>query len=205
MHDEKQGMVRRGRPQQFNRELALREAMKLFWDRGYEGTYFDDLIAAMGIGPSTFYNSFGNKERVYREAVEYYIAGPTAWFREILDAPGDTRTAMERLVAKTAVQFTGDEYPAGCMISLAGTHVAPDLNPIRDMFIDFRAQSERTIAARLDRGVKAGELPPDTDVGELAAFFGTVFRGMAVQARDGKSLEQILGIGRVAMRAWPSR
>jgi AcrR family transcriptional regulator len=204
MHDEKQGLVRRGRPQQFNRELALREAMRLFWDRGYEGTYFDDLIAAMGIGPSTFYNSFGNKEKVYREAVEYYIAGPTAWFQEILDRPGDTRTAIERLVVETAVQFTSGEYPAGCMISLAGTHVAPGLNSIRDMFIDFRAQSEVAIAKRLAQGVDAGDLAPDTNVVELAAYFGTVFRGMAVQARDGKSLEQILGIGRIAMRAWPA-
>ena len=37
----------RGRPVVFDRDHALGEAMKLFWERGYEGTSFDDLIAVM--------------------------------------------------------------------------------------------------------------------------------------------------------------
>jgi hypothetical protein len=47
--------------------------------------------------------------------------------------------------------------------------------------------------------------PPGTNVKEIAAYFGTIFRGMAVQARDGASQKQLLAICRVAMRAWPSR
>ena len=39
----------RGRPKSFNRSEALQQAMKLFWERGYEGASFDDLTAAMGI------------------------------------------------------------------------------------------------------------------------------------------------------------
>ena len=48
--------------------------MKLFWERGYEGTSFDDLIAAMSISASSFYNSFGSKERLYNEAVDQYLS-----------------------------------------------------------------------------------------------------------------------------------
>ena len=64
----------RGRPTNFDRSVALQQAMKLFWERGYEGASFDELTAAMGISASSFYNSFGSKERLYQEATEAYRA-----------------------------------------------------------------------------------------------------------------------------------
>jgi hypothetical protein len=72
------------------------------------------------------------------------------------------------------------------------------------MMVKFRANFEQMLRDRLRRGVEAGDLAPNTDVTELASFFGTVFRGMAVQARDGKSTDHLLGLVRVAMRVWPA-
>jgi AcrR family transcriptional regulator len=93
----------RGRPAVFDRAAALKEAMKLFWERGYEGTSFDELIGAMGISASSFYNSFGNKEELYREATEAYLQSSGCWFLGILnDQTIDTRTAFARLFAATA-------------------------------------------------------------------------------------------------------
>jgi len=63
-----------------NRGEALTRAMQLFWERGFEGTSFDELIAVMGISPSSFYNSFGRKERLYQEATETYLAVSDVWF-----------------------------------------------------------------------------------------------------------------------------
>lgn len=50
-----------------------------------------------------------------------------------------------------------------------------------------------------------GDLPPDTDVPALAAFYSAVTRGMAVQARDGGGPQKLKAIADVAMQAWPSR
>jgi AcrR family transcriptional regulator len=194
-----------GRRQSFDRQAVLEEAMKLFWERGYEGTSFADLIAAMGISASTFYNSFGSKEQLFIEAVQHYISGPGGErVTNIFSAPHDTRTAFELLLEAAAFDFTSSNYPAGCMISLAGTHVPPDQQSVRDAMVEFRANFEKMLKGRLRRGVETGDLASDTDVTELASFFGTVFRGMAVQARDGKSRKHLLRLAKVAMRVWPT-
>jgi AcrR family transcriptional regulator len=195
----------RGRPAVFDRDTALKEAMKLFWERGYEGTSFDDLIAAMGVSASSFYNSFGSKEALYCEATRSYLESSGEWFFGILnDESTDTKTAFARLFAATAKEFTRGDHPLGCMISLAGTHCPPGMTNIRDMMAEHRAFSEGAMAARIRKGVADGDVPGDADCDMLAAYYSAVARGLAVQARDGASREKLAEIGRLAMRAWPA-
>jgi AcrR family transcriptional regulator len=196
---------RRGRPAIFDRDAALTAATKLFWERGYEGTSFDELITAMGISASSFYNSFGSKERLYCEATGAYLESSGRWFFGILnDETTDTRTAFSRLFEATAEEFTRGDHPAGCMISLACTHTGPALKNIREMMVEHRAFSEGAMAERIRRGIAEGDVPRETEVDVLAAYYSAVARGLAVQARDGASRERMAEIGRVAMRAWPS-
>src|SRR5580693_169652 len=92
----------RGRPRTFDRSTAIEQAMKLFWDRGYEGTTFDDLIGVMNIGPSSFYHEFGSKEELYREAVDYYMKAYLGFFPRILSTHPDTRAAFQALIEEAA-------------------------------------------------------------------------------------------------------
>lgn len=194
----------RGRPKNFDRSVALRQAMKLFWERGYEGASFDDLTAAMGISPSSFYNSFGSKERLYQEATEAYMALAGKWFVGELNADTDTKTAFHRLLTAAAREFTRKDLPTGCMISLACTQVAPALTCLRDAMIGYREAAQEAMAARIRRGIDAGDVPSGTDVEALAAFYSALSRGLAVQARDGASRERLQEIVEVGMRAWPT-
>ena len=201
---EGEGKRGRGRPAVFDRAIALQAAMKLFWERGYEGTSFDDLISAMGISASSFYNSFGSKEALYCEATQSYLQWAGQWFFAILNDPSiDTKTAFARLFEATAEEFTRGDHPLGCMISLAGTHCSPGMSNIREMMAEHRAFSESAMADRIRRGVAAGDMPRQTDCDMLAAYYSAVARGLAVQARDGASREKLSEIGRLAMRAWP--
>jgi AcrR family transcriptional regulator len=194
----------RGRPSTFDRAVVLREAMKLFWENGYEGTSFDDLISKMSMSPSSFYNAFGSKERLYREATESFMDDAQKWIQGALSKEGaTTREAFTHLLESVAIEFTREDLPRGCMISLSGTHHGPDLAPIRDMMTEYRAASEVYLAARIRKGVRDGDVPGDIDVDALAAFVNAIVRGLAVQARDGASRSKLLNIGRVAMEAWP--
>jgi AcrR family transcriptional regulator len=195
----------RGRPSTFDREQALNRAMLLFWEQGYEGTSFDQLVQTMGISPSSFYNSFGSKERLYREATDVYVSMSGTWFAGMLFGTADAREAFEKLLDATVVEFTRESHPPGCMISLAGTHLPPEFTSVRETMAGHRANAEEMMATRLRKGVEDGDLPPDTDVSALAAFYSAVTRGMAVQARDGASAQKLKAVANIAMQAWPAQ
>ena len=193
----------RGRPQTFDRTKALTQAMQLFWERGFEGTSFDELIAVMGISPSSFYNSFGSKERLYQEATEAYLAVSGEWFLRELNADTGSWSAFHNVLLAATREFTREGLPSGCMISLAGTHLPPSLNSVRDMMARHRQLGQAAMTARIQRGIEEGDVPPDTNAETLAAFYSAFSRGMAVLARDGATRQQLTAIVEIAMAAWP--
>ena len=66
----------RGRPLSFDRAAALEQATHVFWERGYEAASIADLTAAMGITTPSLYTAFGDKEKLFLEAIERYALGP---------------------------------------------------------------------------------------------------------------------------------
>ena len=63
-----------GRPREFDTEKALELATALFWRKGYEGTSLSDLTQTLGITRPSLYAAFGNKEALFRLALERYEA-----------------------------------------------------------------------------------------------------------------------------------
>lgn len=193
----------RGRPREFDRAAALDSAMRLFWERGYEGTTIEDLVGAMGISFSSFYYAFGSKKQLFSEAMDHYFIGPGGWFQELVDARHNVRSTMETVFERAAVAFTSEQFPPGCMVSAAVIHGPPDLDDLREELRDRRNDLAPAFLRRLTEARTRGEIPQDADIDALATFFASCFRGMSVLARDGASREKLRGIGRMAMQAWP--
>ncbi|MBF6453973.1 TetR/AcrR family transcriptional regulator [Nocardia cyriacigeorgica] len=197
-------MAERGRPRAFDRDVALRRAMEVFWEHGYEGASMTDLTSAMGINSPSLYAAFGGKEALFREAIELYgrtEGGLTA--RALREEP-TARAAIEAMLRDNAVAYTAPDKPHGCMVVLAGSTYTTRTESVREFLIDMRKQTSADIEARLDRGVTEGDLPAGTDTAGLATFYTTVLYGLSVQARDGASHDELTRSIDRAMAAWPA-
>src|ERR1700756_1017150 len=86
-----------GRPLGFAENEALEAAMRVFWEKGYEGATLADLTEAMGINRSSLYASFGDKDAVFRMAIARYAEGPAAYLKKALQEP-TARSVVEALL-----------------------------------------------------------------------------------------------------------
>src|SRR5262249_60696540 len=87
----------RGSPRALHVDRALAGALQVFWKKGYEGASLSDLTKAMGITRPSLYAAFGDKEMLFRKALDRYGDGPGAYVREALEEP-TARAVAERLM-----------------------------------------------------------------------------------------------------------
>lgn len=56
----------------FDRGRIIDSAIELFWKNGYNGSSMQQVMDATGLKSGSIYYSFGNKEALFREALEQY-------------------------------------------------------------------------------------------------------------------------------------
>lgn len=191
-----------GRPRGFDPEKALEAALRVFWKKGYEGTALSDLTAAMGINRPSIYATFGNKEALFRKALDRYSERMTSYMAEALKEP-TARAVAERLMAGTADLLSCPGNPKGCLIVQGALACGDEAQAIRKELIARRATGEAAVRERFARAAAEGDLPTGTDAADLARYVMAVMHGMAVQSAGGASREELQGVIDLSMRAWP--
>ncbi len=177
--------------------------MLLFWRHGYEGTSLNALTTALGVTPPSIYTAFGDKKRLFLEAIGLYLSGgPPA--EQIIDQAITARAAAHELLTSAAAGFTGDDTPSGCLLATSAISCSADAAEIQAALATIRRGVEQHLRQRIARAVSAGELPPGADAAALAGLVMAVIQGMSTLARDGASRTHILAIAESAMAGWPA-
>jgi AcrR family transcriptional regulator len=195
----------RGRPRSFDREAALETAMRLFWSRGYEATSISDLTEAMGIMPPALYGAFGDKKRLFLEAVESYQRKVGCFAQKALTEERTVERAVRRLLLDAVTTFTNPKTPKGCMVITSATNCTAEANDIYEALAARRRAAEGAVRERIEAGRKAGELLDETDVDALTSLVVATLCGLAIKARDGASRVRLRRSVEQLMRMWPRR
>ncbi len=193
----------RGRPLAFNQDEVLDKALNVFWSRGYEGASMAELSEALGINKPSIYAAFGNKESLFRKALERYNSGPVAFVGEAMKAP-TAQQAVEKLLTQAADLFSDETTPNGCMIVQGALTCGQSAHPIQQELIAYRGNFEDMLTQRFDLAKKQGDLPSNVNSKQLAKYIATIHQGMSVQATSGATRQELLAVVKMAMKNWPS-
>ena len=193
---------RTGRPLSFDRDTVLRAAMLTFWRTGYETTSVGELTRAMGITAPSLYAAFGDKRRLFLEAVALYRGNPADQSAAI-EAAATSRDAAEMMLTASVERFTGTNTPPGCLMASSVATGSDAAAKVRAEVSAIRGEIANQLRQRITRDVAEGVLPPGTDGEALAATVMCTTMGLSVLARDGADRDTLSGVAEQVMRGWP--
>jgi AcrR family transcriptional regulator len=191
-----------GRPRGFAEDAALEAAMRVFWEKSYEGATLSDLTEAMGINRSSLYASFGDKEALFRLAIARYAEGPAAYIKKALQEP-TARAVVEALLHGALELLTDPSHPRGCLSVQGALACGSNAEPMKQVMIEWRKQGESELQKRLQRARAEGELAKDVNPGDIARYISTVLTGLGVQATNGSTRAEMARVVDMVLRSMP--
>ncbi|MGK5636768.1 TetR/AcrR family transcriptional regulator [Streptomyces sp. URMC 126] len=184
------------RTREFDTEAAVSRAMELFWTRGYEATSVRDLTKHLGIGQGSLYAAFGDKDGLYRAALEYYRTTLAAAALRRLEEEADARAAIRALLVER-VRVAVEQDGRGCLAVNAACERLPEDPSVRRIVRDMQDAGREALAEVLRVAVERGEIAERHDPHTLAAFLVTFLNGLLVSSKitpDVRALEPLVEI-----------
>jgi AcrR family transcriptional regulator len=186
------------RPREFDRDQALDRAMRVFWAKGYAWTSTDDLLAAMKIGRQSLYNAFGDKRKLYLEALERYQRASNAGHLERLNGSPSPLGGIDALLAGLIAE-DDSARALGCMgVSAIGEFGAADAELATLRSNVGRALLKR-LTERIREGQVLGEVDPSINAREAAAFVQMTMQGIQLGARGGGDVRSLRTLAKFAI------
>ncbi|GAB3207249.1 transcriptional regulator, TetR family [Marinactinospora thermotolerans DSM 45154] len=146
----------------------LRVAVRVFNERGYDGTSMEDLARALGVTKSAIYHHVAGKEELLRQSLDRALDALFAVTRE----PGATDgPAISRLdhVLRGSVRVLVEELPHVTLLLRVRGNTG-----VERRALERRREFDHFVGALMRQGVAEGDIRPDID----PALAGRLLFGM---------------------------
>lgn len=173
-----------GRPREFDLDVAVRDAMDVFWDHGYEGASLPDLIEGTGLSRGSLYKAFGDKKGLLLTALDLYMAQGLKATSDLLSQPGPVKDAIRASLLRYAGLSAGEAGRRGCLVVAMATEMAAHDPDIAQRTGRMFRRLQQLYAAAIVRGQASGEIP-ERDEQALARFLVAQVQGMRVLGKTG--------------------
>ena len=167
----------------FHPDHALKKAMDVFWERGYEGTSVEDLVQETSLGRGSLYDTFGDKHALYLAALDRYCAWLAEHMASFRNQSGSLQESLESIFQTYIDLLLSDPALRGCFLTNAQIELAPS-----DPEVFKRVQSgydaiEEVFYHLLIKAQAAGELSWTCDPHQFAHFLLGTLISIRVLAR----------------------
>ncbi len=171
--------VKPGRPNKFNRTNAVETAKNAFWHQGYHALSVNQLASLMGMTRSSLYNSFGDKQTLFKEALDAYNAATPIAKLKVLPTGAPIIPALYEFFKENCQTRIQDQGKEGCLMVNTISEVIGIDDSLSDDIEAMLLESVALFENLLERAVTQNEIPPPNDLQAIANALTAFLMGLS--------------------------
>jgi TetR/AcrR family transcriptional regulator, transcriptional repressor for nem operon len=172
------------RTKDFDETEVLAKAIKLFWQKGYNGTSMQDLVDNLQISRSSLYDTFGDKHQLYLKALDSYKQTEGAKRCQILNGSVPAKVAIRQLMDLTIQEMLRDKQNKGCFLINSAVETAPHDKDANAIVCQNERQLEDAFCEVIKKGQADGEISSKQTPRALARFLFNTIVGIRVNGKS---------------------
>lgn len=178
----------------FDKQTALKQAMDLFWSRGYFATSLKDIEAALDMRPGSIYAAFGSKEELFRSALTLYAETGHARLEEILSSAPSPLEGLAAHVRALARPTERQDPSQACMLMKTVLEMSSKDSELRATAEEMLRRTETAFSEAFRAAQDLGQIPADKDPERLASRLQAEIMGLRAYSQRSDSFERIEGL-----------
>jgi TetR/AcrR family transcriptional repressor of nem operon len=187
-------LFRMVRTRTFDPSSALTSAVELFASKGYSQTSMEDIVQVTGVSRYGLYNTFGNKQELFEQALERFADGMGKQsFLRLLE-PDASLDHIRKIFDERVTDMCCLEEHKGCLFIHTAMELAPQDDEIREVLQKFMKRMSKAFSIGLESAKDRGEIRKDVDVRAAGELLTSTMFGLAVLGRTGFEAATLNGI-----------
>ncbi|MGX9356654.1 TetR/AcrR family transcriptional regulator [Roseobacteraceae bacterium S113] len=143
------------RTREFEPELALDAAMRVFWAKGYSEASYEDLVAGTGVSRKGLYSAFGDKHSLFLAALKNYRSSVVPQLLAGLEEDQVTAQDIRSFFCSLAQMAVTEAGRQGCFMTRTSADdimTQPEVRTIMDRHLDDLRQRLHRALTKADFG-----------------------------------------------------
>lgn len=167
-----------------NHDEVIKRAMHLFWQRGYKKTSVEDLIQGAGVNRFNLYETFGGKHGLYLKALDKYRDDVFLKRMDKIDEHENGLVGIQEYFESLEGFLIDSKGNFTCLMMNSQIELVPKDSKVTKKVSFYFEKMEETFKKALSRAKKAGTIPEDTNIGDMAKFLTGSAQGMCVMSKS---------------------
>ncbi|MDC1436312.1 TetR/AcrR family transcriptional regulator [Gammaproteobacteria bacterium] len=180
--------IQRGRPKLYDTDAALKAAGIVFWTKGFSGTSLDDLSDAMGMNRPSIYRAFGDKEEIYRQALNQFGMVMDEAFKLTLTHEKDFRKGLKKFYRKALDVYSSEEVPLGCMVWSTAPAATLSHPEVQSDLLAAISHLDAMIRQRVEVAIEQEQINKEVDAKTLSKLIQALLHSISIRVRAGESI-----------------